>query len=62
MEDVVMNKANKDILGKFVAERIEENKKLFTKQEIMSIKNNNNLVKKIYLLGLINTIDCYGLL
>ena len=43
-------------LDKFVYERMEENKDLFTKEEWNLIENNKELVKKIYMIGVINKI------
>lgn len=42
----------KDLLKKFLEKRIEENKELFSLQELKIIKQNPNLMKKIYILGL----------
>lgn len=39
-----------------VKERIEENKELFTEEEFGILKNNFNIVTKIYLLGLLDEI------
>ena len=44
----------KNNLEKFIVERVEENKNLFTEEEMEIIKNNTILIKKIYLLGGIN--------
>ena len=46
----------KDLLKKFLEKRIEENKDLFSLQELKIIKQNPNLMKKIYILGL-NDMD-----
>lgn len=54
MEDVEMNNVEK-----FIKERIMENKKLFNKDEIDFIRKHENLMKKIYLLGFINSKECY---
>ena len=53
-EDVVVNEIMKESVDKFILERIEENKDLFTKEEMKIIKNNMIITKKIYLLGGIN--------
>ena len=45
----------KDLLKKFLEKRIEENKNLFSHQELEIIKQNNNLIKKIYILGIKDT-------
>ena len=46
-------------LKKFIEDRIEENKNLFTTEELQYIKNNNECFNKVYLLGAINGKDCY---
>lgn len=46
-------------LENFIEERIEENKNLFTKEEIEFMKNNKECLHKVYLLGAINSRDCY---
>jgi len=40
-------------------ERIEENKNLFTEDELKFIINNINIIKKVYLIGLINGRQMY---
>ena len=45
----------KDLLKKFLEKRIEENKNLFSHQELEIIKQNPNLIKKIYILGIKDT-------
>ena len=47
----------KDLLKKFLEKRIEENKNLFSHQELEIIKQNPNLIKKIYILGIRDTDD-----
>lgn len=42
-------------MEEWVKERIEENKELFTRQEIELMKNNIELCKKIYIMAIINT-------
>ena len=51
----------KEVLNveKFIKQRIEENELLFSKKEIKHIKQEFNIIKKIYLLGFINSKDCY---
>lgn len=39
---------------KIMKERIKENEKLFNKNDLKIINNNINIMKKIYLMGLIN--------
>lgn len=46
-------------LGNFVEERINENKGLFTEKELNFINNNKDCINKIYLLGSLNSIQCY---
>jgi len=38
-------------------ERIEKNKKLFTKEELTFLTNNVKLIVKVYLLGLLDNIN-----
>lgn len=45
----------KDLLKKFLEKRIKENKNLFSHQELEIIKQNPNLIKKIYILGIKDT-------
>ena len=45
----------KDLLKKFLEKRIEENKNLFSQEELEIIKQNPNLIKKIYILGIKDT-------
>lgn len=49
-----MKTNEKNIVNEIVKDRIKENEKLFTKQELKFIKNSNNIIKKIYLIGLID--------
>lgn len=37
-----------------VKERIEENKKLFNEKELKIINNNVNIIKKVYILGILD--------
>lgn len=41
-------------LSEFVYERMKENQNLFTKKEWAIIKANQELVKKVYMIGAIN--------
>lgn len=43
-------------MEKFIKERIEENKELFSKEEFKIIVNNINVTNKIYILA---TLDTY---
>lgn len=50
----------KDIgLEDFIRDRIQENKNLFTQEELEHIKNYDECTKKIYLLGFIHGKECY---
>lgn len=51
------NSRKKDILKKFLEKRIKDNKKLFTNKELEIIKENFNIVKKIYILGIKDITD-----
>jgi len=42
-----------------IRERIEENKNLFTEDELKFINNKINIIKKVYLIGLINGRQMY---
>ena len=46
-------------INNFIKERIEENKSLFIEEEIQLLKNNQECMKKIYILGFINARNCY---
>lgn len=46
-------------LESYIAERIKENKELFTKEELQWIRENKKGTHKIYLLGAINSKACY---
>lgn len=39
-------------MEKFIMQRIEENKNLFNEEEILQIKENYTIIKKIYFLGI----------
>lgn len=54
MENEIIN------VEKFIQERIEENKNLFTNNEIKTIEQNKIITKKIYLLGFVNSKDCFN--
>lgn len=47
------------MLEEFIKERIKENKELFSIEELQFIKKNRKCIDKIYLLGAINSRDCY---
>lgn len=46
------NSKRQDILKNFLQKRIQENKKLFTQEELELIEKNIKTIKKIYILGL----------
>lgn len=46
------NFKRQDILKNFLQKRIQENKKLFTQEELELIEKNIKTIKKIYILGL----------
>lgn len=43
-----------------IRERIEENKNLFTEDDLKKIKRDSILVKKMYILGFVNARQIYG--
>lgn len=47
-------------LEEIVKERIKENEKLFSKEELETIENNIILTKKVYMIGLVNGKQTYG--
>jgi len=47
-------------LEEIVKERIKENEKLFSKEELKTIENNIILTKKVYMIGLVNGKQIYG--
>lgn len=52
MKDIILNEMEKESdLQNFIKERIEENRKLFTTEELHLINENYNLIKKIYILA-----------
>ncbi len=44
-------------MEKIIKERIRANEKVFTKKELNKINNNDILVEKIYLLGVLDIIS-----
>lgn len=44
-------------IKEFVRKRINENKHLFEKEELKVIENNENLIEKIYLLGVMDSTN-----
>lgn len=53
-----MKKEN-EIIEEVLKERIEENEELFNKKELSLLNNNIKIIKKIYLMGLINGRNIY---
>lgn len=52
MKDIILNEMEKESdLQNCIKERIEENRKLFTTEELHLINENYNLIKKIYILA-----------
>jgi len=47
-------------LEEIVKERIKENEKLFSEEELKTIENNIILTKKVYMIGLVNGKQIYG--
>ena len=48
------------IIQEIVQKRVQENQNLFTKEELEYIEGNIDLMKKMYLLGLINGRETYN--
>ena len=46
-------------LDSFIEKRIKENEELFTKEELQWIRENEKGTCKIYLLGAVNSKECY---
>lgn len=44
----------KENVEKLVKERIKENEKLFTGEELKIIKDNANIIEKVYLIGILD--------
>lgn len=44
---------------KIIKERIEENEELFTEDELEIVEENFSVIKKVYLIGLINAKEIY---
>lgn len=42
---------------KFVKERLENNRKIFSNKELRKIRKNYNLITKIYLLGSMDSVN-----
>lgn len=55
MKQVLSNEVKKeDEIRKFLEQRIEDNRDLFTEYELKLIKDNITVIKKIYILGLLD--------
>lgn len=53
MKDVVENEVIN--LEEFLEKRIKENIKMFSREELEILKNNKNILLKIYLLGMLDS-------
>lgn len=53
MKDVILDE--KTDLEKFLEKRVENNKKIFTENELQIIKDNMELINKVYLLGILDS-------
>lgn len=49
-----MEKENVEIIEEILKERIEENEELFSGEELKIIKDNVNIIEKIYLIGILD--------
>lgn len=49
-----MKKENEEIIEEILKERIKENEKLFNKKELKIVKENKNIIEKIYLIGILD--------
>lgn len=59
-KDVVLDEVRKKTkITNFIQSRILENQKLFTYEELDLINKNKNCVKKLYLLGFLDSKNCY---
>lgn len=59
-KDVVLDEVRKKTkITNFIQSRILENQKLFTYEELNLINKNKNCVKKLYLLGFLDSKNCY---
>lgn len=54
MENVVLERKNELNLKMLVNERIIKNANLFSEEELSIIKDNSNLIEKLYLLGMLD--------
>lgn len=48
-----------NLVGRIIERRIKENKKIFSKEELEIINNNMEIVKKIYVMGIISGREIY---
>lgn len=46
-------------MEKFIKERIKENEKLFSKEELLNIERNFKIYRKVYIIGCINMKEVY---
>lgn len=49
----------KEIVNGLLKEVLQDNKILFTKEELDCIKKNFNTIKKVYIIGVINSKEVY---
>lgn len=55
MKQAILNEVKKeDRIRKFLEQRIQDNRELFTEYELKLIKDNISVMKKIYILGLVD--------
>lgn len=47
----------KNVVEDIVKERIKENEELFTMEELKFITDNDNIIKKVYFLGILDSED-----
>lgn len=56
MKQAILNEVKKeDRIRKFLEQRIQDNRELFTEYELKLIKDNISVMKKIYILGLVDS-------
>lgn len=49
----------RESLGDFIEDRVNENRHLFSLEELEFMNKNRRCIDKIYLLGAINSRDCF---
>ena len=55
-EEKVIEERERTDLEKFIGERLEKNKSIFTSEELRIIKSNDSLIKKVYILAMSDSI------